>query len=53
MLHITASYHRMQFQGKTMIQIEANGKKPHFGSSVTRYHGQLRNDRRTDGQTDG
>ena len=55
MLDIVASYHCMQFQRKLIIQLEENGKKPHFGpdlgplgpnfknlaSSVTIYHGQL------------
>ena len=25
-----ASYHRIQFHGKLMIQTQENGKKPHF-----------------------
>ena len=57
MLVIVASYHRLQFQRKLMIQTQENGEKPYFGpvgskfvpliffknlaSSVTRYHGQL------------
>ena len=57
MLHIVASYHRMQFQGKLMIQTQENGEKPYFGpnlgpwaqipavkyffSQKSRYHGQL------------
>ena len=30
MLDIVASYHRIQFQGKIVIQTQENGKKPHF-----------------------
>ena len=30
MLHIIASYHPTQFQGKPMIQTQENGKKCHF-----------------------
>ena len=30
MLDINASYHRIQCQGKLMIQTEENGEKPHF-----------------------
>ena len=30
MLDIVASYHRIQFQEKLMIQTLENGKKPHF-----------------------
>ena len=31
MLDIVAGYHRMQFQGKRVIQTQENGEKPHFG----------------------
>ena len=31
MLDIVASYHRIQFQGKRMIQTQENDKKPYFG----------------------
>ena len=31
MLDIVASYHRIQFRGKIMIQTQENGKKTHFG----------------------
>ena len=34
MLDIVASYHRIQFQGKLMIQAQENGKKPHFESDL-------------------
>ena len=34
MLGIVASYHRMEFQGKLMIQTQENGKKPHFGPDL-------------------
>ena len=34
MLDIVASYDRMQFQGKRMIQTQENGKKTHFGHDV-------------------
>ena len=34
MFDIVASYHCMQFQGKHMIQIQANGEKPHFGPDL-------------------
>ena len=34
MLDIVASYHRIQFQGKVMIQTRENGKKPHFGADL-------------------
>ena len=30
MLDIVASYHRIQFQEKLVIQTLENGKKPHF-----------------------
>ena len=30
MLDIVASYHRIQFQGKLVIQTQENGEKPHF-----------------------
>ena len=30
MLDIVANYHRMQFQGKPMIQTQGNGEKTHF-----------------------
>ena len=30
MLDVLASYHRIQFQEKRMIQTQENGKKPHF-----------------------
>ena len=30
MLNTVASYHRIQFQGKLIIQTQENGKKPHF-----------------------
>ena len=62
MLGIVASYQSIQFQEKSMIQIQQNGGKPHFGPdlvpldpnflfknvalSVTRYHGQLYNIRK-------
>ena len=31
MLDIVASYHRMHFQEKPMIQTQENDTKPHFG----------------------
>ena len=31
MLDIVASYHRIQFQGKLMIQTQENDEKPYFG----------------------
>ena len=31
MLDIVASYRRMQFQGKFMIQTQENSEKPYFG----------------------
>ena len=34
MLDIEASYHCMQFQGKTMIQTQLNDEKPHFGPNL-------------------
>ena len=35
MLDIVAGYHRIQFQGKRMIQTQENGKKtPHFGPNL-------------------
>ena len=34
MLAIFASYYCMQFQGKLTIQIQENGKKPHFWSDL-------------------
>ena len=34
MFGIVASYHRMQFQGKLMIQTQENGEKPHFGPDL-------------------
>ena len=62
MLGIVASYQSIQFQENSMIQIQQNGGKPHFGPdlvtldlnflfknvvlSVTRYHGQLYNIRK-------
>ena len=33
-LDILASYHRIQFQGKCMIQTQKNDKKPHVGSDL-------------------
>ena len=38
MLDIVASYHRIQFQGKCMIQTQKNGKKPHVGSDLRPLH---------------
>ena len=38
MLNIVASYHRIQFQGKCMIQTQKNGKKPHAGSDLRPLH---------------
>ena len=32
MVDIIASYHRIQFEGKFMIQTQENDEKPHFGS---------------------
>ena len=29
-----ANYHRIQFQGKLMIQTQENGEKPHFGPGL-------------------
>ena len=34
MLGTAASYHRIQFQGKLMIQTQENDEKPHFGSDI-------------------
>ena len=34
MLDIAASDHRMQFQGKDVIQTQENGEKPHFGPDL-------------------
>ena len=34
MLDIVASYHRMQFQGKLMIETQENVEKPHFGPDL-------------------
>ena len=34
MLNIVARYHRMQFQGKLMVQSQENGKKSHFGPDL-------------------
>ena len=34
MLDIVASYHRIQFQGKLMIQTQENGEKPNFGPDL-------------------
>ena len=34
MLDIVASYHCMQFQGKSMTQTQDNVKKPHFRSEL-------------------
>ena len=34
MLNIVASYHRIQFKGKLMIQTQENGKKPHSGPNL-------------------
>ena len=34
MLDIVANYHCMQFQGKHMIQTQANGEKLHFGPDL-------------------
>ena len=34
MLDIVASYQRIQFQGKLMIQTQEIGKKPHFGPDL-------------------
>ena len=31
MLDIVANYDRIQFQGRIMVQTQANGEKPHFG----------------------
>ena len=31
---IVGSYHRMEFQGKPIIQTQENAKKPHFGSDL-------------------
>ena len=38
MLNIVASCHRIQFQGKCMIQTQKNGKKPHVGSDLRPLH---------------
>ena len=34
MLDIATSYHRVQFQGKRMIQTQENGEKSHFGPDL-------------------
>ena len=34
MLNIVASYHRIQFHGKLMIQTREYGEKPHFGPDL-------------------
>ena len=34
MLDIVASYHRIQFQEKLMIQTQENDEKAHFGPDV-------------------
>ena len=34
MLEIVARDHRMQFQGKDIIQTQENGEKPHFGPDL-------------------
>ena len=34
MLDIIATYHRMQFQGKLMVQTQENGEKLHFVSDL-------------------
>ena len=34
MLDIVASYHRIQFQGKRMIETQENGKKKKFGPDL-------------------
>ena len=34
MLHILASYHCLQFQGKRIIQTQENDKKTHFGTDL-------------------
>ena len=34
MLHILASYHCLQFQGKRIIQTQENDKKTHFGPDL-------------------
>ena len=34
MLDIVASYYRLQFQGKPMIQTKENGEKPYFGPDL-------------------
>ena len=34
MLDIVANYHRIQFQGKCMIQTQKNGEKPRFGPGL-------------------
>ena len=34
MLDIVENYHRMQFQGKLMIQTQEKGEEPHFGPDL-------------------
>ena len=34
MLAIVTSYHRIQFQGKLMIQTQENDEKPHLGTDL-------------------
>ena len=34
MLSVVASYHRIRFQGKLMIETQENGKKLHFGPDL-------------------
>ena len=34
MLGVIASYHRIQFQEKLMVQTHENGEKPHFGPDL-------------------
>ena len=37
MLDILGSYHRIQFQGKRMIQTQENSKKTHFGPDLAHW----------------
>ena len=34
MLGVIASYHRIQFQEKLVVQTQENGEKPHFGPDL-------------------
>ena len=41
MLDIVTSYHRIQFQGKRMIQTQENGQKPLFGPDLGKNPGKI------------